>query len=57
MPLIIRRATAADAPTIVEFNRLLAEESEGKTLDLTALRTGVATALAEGWLRRGPRGR
>jgi GNAT superfamily N-acetyltransferase len=47
MPLTIRRATAADAPTIVEFNRLLAEESEGKTLDLTALRAGVAAALAD----------
>ena len=33
MALAIRRATPADAPTLVEFNRLLALESEGKILD------------------------
>jgi GNAT superfamily N-acetyltransferase len=47
MPVTIRRATAADAPTIVEFNRLLAEESESKRLDLATLRAGVAAALAD----------
>jgi ribosomal protein S18 acetylase RimI-like enzyme len=47
MPLSIRRATPADAPIIVEFNRLLAEESEGKNLDLNVLRPGVAKALAD----------
>jgi GNAT superfamily N-acetyltransferase len=47
MPLTVRRATPADAPTIVEFNRLLAEESESKTLDLDVLSAGVAAALAD----------
>ena len=47
MPLAIRRATPADAPTIVEFNRLLAEESEGKVLDSAVLACGVAKALAD----------
>jgi ribosomal protein S18 acetylase RimI-like enzyme len=47
MPLSIRRAVPTDAPTIVDFNRLLAEESEGKTLDLAVLRRGVAAALAD----------
>jgi ribosomal protein S18 acetylase RimI-like enzyme len=47
MPLTIRRATPADAPVIVEFNRLLAEESEGKALDLAILTPGVRAALAD----------
>jgi len=47
MPLIVRRATPADAPTIVEFNRRLSEESEGKTLDVKVLAAGVAAVLAD----------
>ncbi len=47
MALTVRRATPADAPVIVEFNRLLALESEGKTLDLTLLTPGVAAGLAD----------
>lgn len=47
MPLTVRRGTSDDAATIVEFNRRLAEESEGKTLDLIVLRKGVAAALAD----------
>jgi ribosomal protein S18 acetylase RimI-like enzyme len=47
MPLSIRRAGSADAPLIVEFNCLLAEESEGKTLDLAVLGSGVAAGLAD----------
>ena len=47
MPLTIRRATPADAPTIVEFNRRLAEETEGKTLDPAVLAAGVAAGLAD----------
>ena len=31
--LSIRRATVEDAPVVMEFNRLLAAESEGKELD------------------------
>jgi ribosomal protein S18 acetylase RimI-like enzyme len=47
MPLVIRRAGLADAHRVVEFNRRLAEESEGKTLDLTLLAAGVAQVLAD----------
>src|SRR5262249_19586039 len=46
--LNIRRATAADLEQVIEFNRLLALESEGKELDLEKLRPGVAAALADG---------
>src|SRR5262249_47546930 len=47
MPPTIRRATVADAPVVVEFNRLLAEESEGKTLDPTKLLPGVRAGLED----------
>jgi ribosomal protein S18 acetylase RimI-like enzyme len=47
MPLSLRQAVPADAPIVVEFNRLLALESEGLTLDLTLLAPGVAAALAD----------
>jgi GNAT superfamily N-acetyltransferase len=53
MAFTIRRATPADAPVIVHFNRRLAEESEGKTLDEQALTAGVAAALADPE-RKGP---
>jgi ribosomal protein S18 acetylase RimI-like enzyme len=47
MPLSIRRAGPEDAATVIEFNRLLAAESEGKTLDVAVLAAGVAAGLAE----------
>ena len=47
MPLEVRPATPADVPVIVEFNRLLAEESEGKALDVPLLAAGVAAGLAD----------
>jgi GNAT superfamily N-acetyltransferase len=47
MALTIRRAGLADAATVVEFNRLLALESEGKTLDPALLGPGVAAALSD----------
>jgi GNAT superfamily N-acetyltransferase len=47
MPLSIRRGVPADAAIIVEFNRLLALESEGKTLDPAVLGRGVAAGLAD----------
>ncbi len=47
MAFTIRRATPHDAPVVIEFNRLLAEESEGKTLDLAVLSVGVSKALAD----------
>ena len=53
MPWTIRQGHPADAPTIVEFNRRLAIESEGKTLDPATLEAGVAAALADP-IRKGP---
>ncbi len=46
-PLLIRDAVPADRPAIVEFNRLLAVETEHKVLDPAILNQGVARALAE----------
>ncbi len=47
MPLTIRQAVPADAAIVIEFNRLLAEESEGKSLDPAVLAPGVAAGLAD----------
>jgi len=47
MAMTLRRATPADAPTITEFNRLLAEESEGTRLDPAIVAVGVAAGLAD----------
>lgn len=47
MPLSIRRASPADAAVVVEFNCLLAQESEGKTLDAAVVGRGVAAGLAD----------
>jgi ribosomal protein S18 acetylase RimI-like enzyme len=47
MPLAIRRATSDDLDVVVDFNRRLAEESEGKILDPAVLKAGVAQALAD----------
>jgi len=47
MAFTIRQATLHDAPVVIEFNRLLAEESEGKTLELVVLSVGVNKALAD----------
>jgi GNAT superfamily N-acetyltransferase len=47
MSLSIRRAGSADATVVAEFNRLLALESEGKTLDAAVLAAGVAAGLAD----------
>ena len=44
---LIRDAVPADRPAIVEFNRLLAAETEHKVLDPAILDQGVARALAE----------
>ncbi|MFO0893034.1 MAG: GNAT family N-acetyltransferase [Isosphaeraceae bacterium] len=46
-PLTVRDAVAADLPTIVEFNRRLASETENKVLDLAKLERGVEIALRE----------
>ncbi len=47
MPFSVRPATLADAPTIAEFNRRLAIETEAKTLDAATLGAGVAAILAD----------
>lgn len=41
----IRLATREDVSRVAQFNRLLAQESEGRDLDLTTLRLGVTRAL------------
>jgi GNAT superfamily N-acetyltransferase len=41
MSVLIRRGTPADVPTIVEFNRRLAHETENKVLDTDVLTRGV----------------
>ena len=47
MPITVRQGTTADASQVCEFNRLLALESEGKTLDMNVLQKGVAAILAD----------
>lgn len=47
MPVTVRRATAADAAAVADFNRRLALETEGKTLDPATLAAGVAALLAD----------
>ena len=37
----VRKATPADLDTVIQFNLALAWESEGRSLDLARLRTGV----------------
>jgi GNAT superfamily N-acetyltransferase len=44
---VIRDGTPADASVIVEFNRCLALETEGKVLDEAILSSGVSRALAD----------
>jgi len=47
MTITIRQAGLADARVIAEFNHLLAEETEGKTLDPVVLARGVAACLLD----------
>src|SRR5687767_6509097 len=47
MPIHVRRARQTDLDVIVEFNRLLALESEGKALDLSLLVPGVRAGLLD----------
>jgi GNAT superfamily N-acetyltransferase len=46
-PALIRDAVPDDLPAIVEFNRLLALETENKVLEPAILERGVAKALSE----------
>lgn len=45
--LVVVPATAADLEFIVEANRAMAEETEGRQLDVGTLRAGVGAALAD----------
>ncbi len=47
MPVTIRQALPDDAPTIADFNRRMALETEDKLLDPAILAAGVAAALAD----------
>jgi ribosomal protein S18 acetylase RimI-like enzyme len=47
MAITIRQATAADVDTVCEFNRLLALESENKSLDFGILKPGVTAVLTD----------
>ncbi len=47
MAITIRQATAADVDTVCEFNRLLALETENKTLDSGVLKPGVTAMLTD----------
>src|SRR5579859_5465263 len=47
MPMRVREASLADADTVIEFNRLLALETEGKALALELLTPGVKACLAD----------
>jgi ribosomal protein S18 acetylase RimI-like enzyme len=47
MTILVRSALGTDHSTIVEFNRLLALESEHKLLDPAILSAGVAAVLAD----------
>lgn len=47
MSFHVRRAAPADAPTVAEFNRRLAIETEDKVLDPQVLSAGVASVLSD----------
>jgi ribosomal protein S18 acetylase RimI-like enzyme len=47
MTIAIRPATPRDIEHVCDFNRLLALETEGKTLDRALLYSGVASVLAD----------
>ena len=47
MPMRVREASLADASIVIEFNRLLALETEGKALALELLAPGVKACLAD----------
>jgi GNAT superfamily N-acetyltransferase len=52
MALVVRDATAADGPRIVEFQLAMARETEGIELDPGTLNRGVAAVFAEPGLGR-----
>ena len=46
--IVVRLATSEDQPHLVEFNSLMAQETEAKALDLPTLRQGVASVFQKG---------
>lgn len=46
-PWIVRRGSPADHATVVDFNRALARETEGRDLDPARVSPGVAAALSD----------
>lgn len=46
-PILIRSATSDDVDTVVSFNVAMAEETEGKTLDVAVAQTGAAMGIAD----------
>ena len=53
MSISVRAATAADVAIVVEYNRRLARETEGKELDAVLVTAGVAAVVADPE-RKGP---
>jgi GNAT superfamily N-acetyltransferase len=47
MPIVIRPATPADLPVMIEYNCRLARETEHKELDRAVLEAGIRGALAD----------
>jgi GNAT superfamily N-acetyltransferase len=47
LAITVREATPTDGPILVKFNRALATETEGKTLDAGLLARGVERVLAD----------
>ena len=41
MPMTIRKPDTKDVDTLVDFNKSMAKETEGKTLDRATLTAGV----------------
>ena len=52
MKLTIRDANLADAATIADFNNSIAEETEGRSLDMGIIRPGVERLLGDSGLGR-----
>jgi len=47
LPVSIRRATASDAQNVAEFNVAMALESEGRSLDLNVIFSGVRAVIED----------
>lgn len=47
MEIRVRKAAIADLPALVRFNSAMARETEGKTLDLQTLETGIRSVFED----------